>query len=354
MADWQERVQSMIIGFVFAYMVMKLFSVIANFRAGNLRVERASDEDEALLVPAGEEPVVGTVGTDEEAEADGGDEQGEESSSSSSSDEEGDDIVAKAVSRELEGTSGVESKGEEVEVKEEEGVEKKDVGASDEPSVKAVSKEAGGDFEEESEDENEIDDWEGVESTELEKLFGAASTYADTMVTLPGVNSSSEAMLQLHAFYKIATEGPCSSSQPTAFQPTARAKWNAWQKLGNMSQEEAMQKYIAVLTEINPTWHEDYQKSKEPAKEVTQQNQGDLSPSSDKIDASPVLIELVTSGEEDLPKYVSSEAFHTIIFLFARNCCFMTRINVQTILFLAIPSRLDMTFKNLIRSFAIL
>ncbi|KAG0606611.1 hypothetical protein M758_9G154800 [Ceratodon purpureus] len=139
MADWQERVQSMIIGFVFAYMVMKLFSVIANFRAGNLRVERASDEDEALLVPAGEEPVVGTVGTDEEAEADGGDEQGEESSSSSSSDEEGDDIVAKAVSRELEGASGVESKGEEVEVKEEEGVEKKDVGASDEPSVKAVT-----------------------------------------------------------------------------------------------------------------------------------------------------------------------------------------------------------------------
>ncbi|KAG0606610.1 hypothetical protein M758_9G154700 [Ceratodon purpureus] len=129
---------------------------------------------------------------------------------------------------------------------------------------------------------------------------------------------------------------------------------NAWQKLGNMSQEEAMQKYIAVLTEINPTWHEDYQKSKEPAKEATQQNQGDLSPSSDKIDASPVLIELVTSGEEDLPKYVSSKAFHTIIFLFARNCCFMTRINVQTILFLAIPSRLDMTFKNFIRSFAIL
>jgi acyl-CoA-binding protein len=59
----------------------------------------------------------------------------------------------------------------------------------------------------------------------LEKRFGAASTYADTMVALSGMNPSSEAMLQLHAFYKIATEGPCSTSQPSAFQPTARAKW---------------------------------------------------------------------------------------------------------------------------------
>ena len=87
------------------------------------------------------------------------------------------------------------------------------------------SEEACGDLEEEFDDENEIDDWEDVESTELEKLFGAASTYADAMVAVPGVNPSSEAMLQLHAFYKIATEGPCSTSQPSAFQLTARAKW---------------------------------------------------------------------------------------------------------------------------------
>lgn len=38
---------------------------------------------------------------------------------------------------------------------------------------------------------------------------------------------------------------------------------NAWQKLGSMSQEEAMQKYIDVLTEISPTWYEDYRKVNE-------------------------------------------------------------------------------------------
>ncbi len=79
--------------------------------------------------------------------------------------------------------------------------------------------------EEEEEEENETDDWEGVESSELEEQFGAASTYVASMVTLPGVKPSSEAMLQLYAYYKIATEGPCSTSQPSILQPTARAKW---------------------------------------------------------------------------------------------------------------------------------
>lgn len=33
---------------------------------------------------------------------------------------------------------------------------------------------------------------------------------------------------------------------------------NAWQKLGNMPQEEAMHNYIGILTSIDPTWHKDY------------------------------------------------------------------------------------------------
>ena len=37
---------------------------------------------------------------------------------------------------------------------------------------------------------------------------------------------------------------------------------NAWQKLGSMPQEEAMQKYIAVLTKIDPNWYEEYRKVK--------------------------------------------------------------------------------------------
>ncbi|XWS38006.1 hypothetical protein CRYUN_Cryun19dG0093500 [Craigia yunnanensis] len=34
---------------------------------------------------------------------------------------------------------------------------------------------------------------------------------------------------------------------------TARAKWQAWHKLGAMPPEEAMQKYIDIVTELYPT-----------------------------------------------------------------------------------------------------
>jgi len=142
MADWQERVQSLIIGFVFGFMVVKLFSVISSFRAGNLRVARGSDVDDALLVPADlgpgddDELSAPLLATDEETEADGGDEleedraDGESSSTSSSDSEAEDEATAASRPREFDATAtdeptvpGVESK--DVETSKEEKVEAK-------------------------------------------------------------------------------------------------------------------------------------------------------------------------------------------------------------------------------------
>lgn len=150
MADWQERVQSLIIGFVFGYMVVKLFSVISSFRAGNLRVARASDVDDSLLVPSeiveGDELSAPLIVTDEETEADGGDELEDRAhgDSSSSSDSEAEDDAAPASRpREIDEptVSGVESKDEDVETKKDEEVEAKkdeeieDVGKTDSKDV---------------------------------------------------------------------------------------------------------------------------------------------------------------------------------------------------------------------------
>lgn len=118
------------------------------------------------------------------------------------------------------------------------------------------------------------------------------------MVSLPGVKPSSEAMLQLYAYYKIATEGPCSTSQPSAFQPTARAKWNAWQKLGNLPQEEAMQKYVGVLTSISPTWHQSQEKKKDPSKEAGELGESSSQPGSKKMGPGPVFSSLVMNEDE--------------------------------------------------------
>ncbi|CAA0824697.1 Acyl-CoA-binding domain-containing protein 2 [Striga hermonthica] len=99
------------------------------------------------------------------------------------------------------------------------------------------------------------DDWEGVESTELDELFSAATAFiAATAADRVAVKVSNDVQLQLYGLYKIATEGPCSTPQPSALKMTARAKWQAWQKLGAMPPEEAMEKYIAIVTELYPTW----------------------------------------------------------------------------------------------------
>ncbi|XVE64432.1 hypothetical protein DITRI_Ditri07aG0100300 [Diplodiscus trichospermus] len=97
--------------------------------------------------------------------------------------------------------------------------------------------------------EDDDDDWEGVECTELDEAFSAAAA-ADRL----SQKVSNEVQLQLYGLYKIATEGPCTAPQPSALKMTARAKWQAWHKLGAMPPEEAMQKYIDIVTELYPTW----------------------------------------------------------------------------------------------------
>ncbi|CAA6655646.1 unnamed protein product [Spirodela intermedia] len=107
----------------------------------------------------------------------------------------------------------------------------------------------------EGEGEDEDDDWEGIESTELDEMFSAATAFvAATAVDRSSPSVSNDVQLQLYGLYKIATEGPCTTPQPSPLKMTARAKWTAWQKLGAMPPEEAMQKYIMIVNDSYPSW----------------------------------------------------------------------------------------------------
>lgn len=70
------------------------------------------------------------------------------------------------------------------------------------------------------------DDWEGIERSELEKLFGEATDFVhikkggDAVLKL-----NNEAQMQLYGLHKIATEGPCKTQQPMALRVSARSKW---------------------------------------------------------------------------------------------------------------------------------
>ncbi|GFP78918.1 acyl-coa-binding domain-containing protein 3 [Phtheirospermum japonicum] len=109
---------------------------------------------------------------------------------------------------------------------------------------------------EEEEDFIDDDDWEGVERTELEKVFGEAVVFVSRKCD-DDDRIHEDLKLELYGLSKIALEGPCYGSQPMALKVTARSKWNAWQKLGNMSRETAMEKYIDILSKAIPGWKVD-------------------------------------------------------------------------------------------------
>ncbi|CAL9072452.1 unnamed protein product [Musa acuminata var. zebrina] len=106
-------------------------------------------------------------------------------------------------------------------------------------------------------------DWEGIESTELDETFSAATAFvAATAADKNSAKVSNDVQLLLYGLYKIATEGPCTVPQPSALKMTARAKWNAWRRLGTMPPEEAMQMYIMIISELYPSWADGSTKKK--------------------------------------------------------------------------------------------
>ncbi|BES95480.1 Acyl CoA Hypothetical protein protein [Nesidiocoris tenuis] len=64
---------------------------------------------------------------------------------------------------------------------------------------------------------------------------------------------SNSLMLDFYAYYKQATEGTERGSRPSFWDVINRAKWDAWNRLGDMPKEEAMQRYVDGLNKIIET-----------------------------------------------------------------------------------------------------
>lgn len=54
-------------------------------------------------------------------------------------------------------------------------------------------------------------------------------------------------MLRFYAYFKQATIGPCSGQRPGFWDVVGRAKYDAWKKLGDLSRNDAMTKYVDEL-----------------------------------------------------------------------------------------------------------
>ncbi|CAK4614035.1 hypothetical protein LEN26_002996 [Aphanomyces euteiches] len=64
--------------------------------------------------------------------------------------------------------------------------------------------------------------------------------------TLPNLEDN-QTKLEMYALFKQATEGPCTQPKPGMFDFVGKAKWEAWTKLGSLSQDDAKKKYCDFI-----------------------------------------------------------------------------------------------------------
>lgn len=62
---------------------------------------------------------------------------------------------------------------------------------------------------------------------------------------------SANEKLEFYGLFKQATQGPNETKKPSMLNVVAKAKWDAWTKLGKMGKEEAMRKYIKKVIEVS-------------------------------------------------------------------------------------------------------
>lgn len=87
----------------------------------------------------------------------------------------------------------------------------------------------------------------------LEEKFNAAVNVIRSLPKSGSYQPSNELMLRFYSYFKQATEGPCDKPKPGFWDVVNRAKWESWNRLGNMTRDEAMQAYVDELHKIVET-----------------------------------------------------------------------------------------------------
>jgi len=100
-----------------------------------------------------------------------------------------------------------------------------------------------------SESSNEpLEDEDEQPGSNITIVFKRACDHASTLKKV-----STDNKLALYGLYKQATVGQCKTGAPSLVEMTERAKWSAWQKLGDMSRTTAMEGYIAFIKILDPS-----------------------------------------------------------------------------------------------------
>lgn len=58
-------------------------------------------------------------------------------------------------------------------------------------------------------------------------------------------------LLKIYALYKQGSAGDNAEKKPAFSDMVARAKWDAWNNLKGVSQDDAMQQYVDLIAELS-------------------------------------------------------------------------------------------------------
>ena len=82
--------------------------------------------------------------------------------------------------------------------------------------------------------------------TEINSRFEQASVAAKSLPERPDNNT----MLQLYALFKQGSAGDVSGKKPGMFDFVGVAKFDAWERLKGLSQDDAKQQYIDLVEKL--------------------------------------------------------------------------------------------------------
>lgn len=88
-------------------------------------------------------------------------------------------------------------------------------------------------------------------ATQIETDFNAAANYVQKVVA----QLDKSLLLEFYGLYKQSMIGKCDTPKPGMFGLQAKAKWNAWNQLGDMPKNAAQLAYISKLTDLYPDWN---------------------------------------------------------------------------------------------------
>lgn len=80
----------------------------------------------------------------------------------------------------------------------------------------------------------------------LEEKFEEAKERILTLKEKP----SNDTMLKVYSLYKQGSQGDINMEAPGVFDFVAKAKYNAWEQLKGLSQEDAQKQYIELVNEL--------------------------------------------------------------------------------------------------------